>query len=126
MRRHSDRHHGDRTGAGRRARDRILTGQTPVQGVLARRRELENLILFLGDDLRESALALGGIEAFLVSAHKTLERPDLSPESLSALVSEDIDGRIELLADALQSLRRSMRLIQETISSEPCYRGENA
>lgn len=82
------------------------------------RRELEHLVLFLGDDLRESALAVGGIEAFLLRAQQLLEQPDLSAEDLRALVEdEQVVHRIDLLTDALSSLRRSMDRIHLALKS---------
>lgn len=118
MRRASDVQHGERTGGGRRARDRILTGETRPSPVLSGRRELEHLVLFLGDDLRESALAVGGIEAFLLRAQQLLEQPDLSAEDLRALVEdEQVVHRIDLLTDALSSLRRSMDRIHLALKS---------
>ncbi len=116
MRRESDRREGTRTGYGRRARDRILSGETLPSPVLSRRHELSNLILFLGDDLRESALAMGGIEAFLLRAQQLLEKPDLTPDELKGLVDDDeVVERIDLLWDALSSLRKSMGLIHDTL-----------
>lgn len=115
MRRESDRREGTRTGYGRRARDRILSGDTSPSPVL-RRHELANLVLFLGDDLRESALAMGGIEAFLLRAQQLLEKPDLTPDELKGLVDDDeVVERIDLLWDALSSLRKSMGLIHDTL-----------
>ena len=116
MRRTSDQEHGGRTGFGRRARDRMLAGETHPSPSLGEREELRNVVLFLGDDLRESALAVGGIEAFLLDAQRVLEKPDLTAEELARLLSNDrIGDRLELLADALASLRRSMGLICSTL-----------
>jgi hypothetical protein len=116
MRRDSDRRNGERTGVGRRARDRILAGSTAPSRALTARRELENLVLFLGDDLRESAMAVGGIEAFLLRAQQILEKPELTPEELRALVEDDaVVERMDLLWDALSSLRKSMGLIHDSL-----------
>jgi hypothetical protein len=116
MRRESDRREGSRTGIGRRARDRILAGQTDASPRLRERHELQNLILFLGDDLRSSALAVGGIESFLIRAQELLEKPDLSTDELRHLVEDDtVLERFDLLWDALSSLRRSMGLIHDTL-----------
>jgi hypothetical protein len=118
MRRASDRKEGERTGAGRRARDRILAGQTSPSAIIRSRRELENLILFLADDLRESAMAVGGIESFLVRAQRALEKPDLTLVELHAIADDrEVDERFELLADALGSLRRSMKQIVDSLES---------
>ena len=118
MRRESDRREGERTGIGRRARDRIMSGQTAPSPVIRGRYELQNLLLFLGDDLRESALAMGGIESFLLSAQQLLEKPELTAEELSSLVeSGEITERFDLLWDAVSSLRRSMALIHESLKT---------
>jgi hypothetical protein len=118
MRRASDRREGERTGAGRRARDRILAGQTSPSAIIQSRRELENLILFLADDLRESAMAVGGIESFLVRAQRALEKPELTMAELHALADDrEVEERFELLADALGSLRRSMKQIVDSLES---------
>jgi hypothetical protein len=118
MRRASDRKEGERTGAGRRARDRILAGQTSPSAIIRSRRELANLILFLADDLRESAMAVGGIESFLVRAQRALEKPELTLIELHAIADDrEVDERFELLADALGSLRRSMKQIVDSLES---------
>jgi len=118
MRRASDHSEGERTGNGRRARDRILSGQTLPSPVIRSRHELRNLVLFLGDDLRECALAVGGIESFLVRAQRVLENPELGAADLRAIVDDRrVIERFELLSDALGSLRRSMALIHDSLES---------
>ena len=118
MRRASDRREGERTGVGRRARDQILSGRTSPSPVLNGRHELSNLVLFLADDQREAALAVGGIESFLFRARSVLEKPALAPEDLRDLVEDrDVVERFDLLADAIGSLRRSMASIHEKLKS---------
>jgi hypothetical protein len=120
MRRASDHSEGERTGTGRRARDRMLSGQTQTSPVIGSRHELKNLILFLADDLRECALAVGGIESFLVRAQRVLEDPELDVAALRAIVDDrQVGERFDLLSDALGSLRRSMRLIHDSFESHP-------
>jgi hypothetical protein len=93
-----------------------MAGHTFAGAAINARYELRNLRLFLDDDLRESALAVGGIEAFLVRAQALLEKPDLEPDELEELVaSEDIAERMELLWDAVSSLRRSMERIRDSL-----------
>ena len=117
MRRESDRRNGERTGLGRRVRDRILAGDTAPSPRLREHRFLENRILFLADDLRESALAVGGIEAFLVRAQRLLEDPELTAEQLRILLDDhEVLSRIDLLADALASLRRSIGAIHDSLN----------
>ena len=106
MRRESDRSQGERTGVGRRARDRLLAGAATPSPTLRGRAELQNMILFLADDLRESALAMGGIEAFVMRAQRVLEKPELSVEDLHGLVDERaVLEQMDLLWDSLSSLR---------------------
>jgi hypothetical protein len=120
MRRASDHKEGERTGAGRRARDVLLAGRTEPSPALRARHELENLLLFLSDDLREAALAVGGIESFLLRAKAIVERNEPSPEELQQLVEDrDVVERFDLLSDALGSLRRSMALIHQNLKSRP-------
>ena len=87
MRRNSDHSEGERTGTGRRARDRILSGGTLPSPVITARHELANLVLFLSDDLRA-----------IVDDRRVVERFDL-------------------LADALASLRKSMARIHDSLES---------
>ena len=95
---------------------RMLAGQTALSPQIQERYDLQNLILFLGDDLRESALAVSGIEAFLLDAQRALENPDVSLADLRRIVDEpDVVSRIELLSDALGSLRRSIGLIHRAL-----------
>ena len=118
MRRTSDHTEGERTGAGRRARDRILAGETLPSPVIQGRHDLANLVLFLGDDLRECALAVGGIEAFLLRAQRVLEKPDLDATELRTIVDDRrVLERFDLLADALGSLRRSMAAIHDSLDA---------
>jgi hypothetical protein len=95
----------------------MLAGQTEASPAIRTRYELQNLILFLSDDLRESALAVGGIESFLVRAQSMLEKPDLTPDELASLVEDaEVVERFDLLWDAITSLRRSMALIHESLA----------
>jgi len=119
MRRESDRGQGERTGVGRRARDRLLAGAATPSPTLRGRAELQNMILFLADDLRESALAMGGIEAFIMRAQRVLENPDLGVEDLQTLVDDgSVLERMDLLWDALGSLRKSMSLIHDSLRKD--------
>lgn len=119
MRRESDRAQGERTGVGRRARDRLLAGAATPSPTLRGRAELQNMILFLADDLRESALAMGGIEAFVMRAQRVLERPELCVDDLHGLVDDPtVLEQMDLLWDSLSSLRKSMSLIHESLRKD--------
>ena len=110
VRRESDIRSGPRTGAGRRARDRLLTGTPPATAGPRPDSDLEHLLLFVGDDLRESALAVGGIEAFLVQVRGVLENGDAG-ELAPLADSSDLDDRLAALDTALTALRRSLRRV---------------
>ena len=114
MRRLSDIRSGSRTGCGRRARDRLLSGEPVAAPALdPRNSELDNLLLFVADDLREPALAVGGIEAFLVEVEDLLGRSDLGTEHLSELLgAHDVEHRVAEMDDALASLLRSLRRVR--------------
>jgi hypothetical protein len=101
---------------GRRARDRIVLGDSLGPKALASRAELQNLLLFVDDDLRETALAIGGIESFLLQALALLEREDISRDELAALAGDaDVLERIDSLAETLISLRRRLGRIADTL-----------
>jgi hypothetical protein len=71
--------------------------------------ELRNLLLFLDDDLRETATALGGIETFLVQAQELIEKEDVTASELRALAADlGVDGQLDSLGETLTSLRRRM------------------
>jgi hypothetical protein len=97
-----------------------MAGTTTPSPTLRGRAELQNMILFLADDLRESALAMGGIEAFVMRAQRVLEKPELSTQDLRALVEDqEVLERMDLLWDALNSLRKSMSLIHASLARDP-------
>jgi hypothetical protein len=100
---------------GRRLRDRLVDREG-TENPRLRRYELSNLLLFLDDDLRETALAIGGIEGFLTAALALLEKEDLDAAELQALAgSQDVLDRLDYLGENLVSLRRRMGLIAETL-----------
>ena len=63
-------------------RDRLVD-RDGTENPRLRRYELCNLMLFVDDDLRETALAIGGIEGFLTAALALLEKEDLDAAELS-------------------------------------------
>jgi hypothetical protein len=112
MRRASDTRDAERTGAGRRARDRLLTGDDqPLPEAIPQdaRPRVSQRMLLLADELRESALAAAGVEAYLVRLHRLLDRDDVSLAELRAVAADDeIERRLGVLDDAIASLRRSL------------------
>jgi hypothetical protein len=101
---------------GRRARDRIGRRARIRNRTLVGKHELRNLLLFVDDDLRETAVALGGIESFLVNAQELIEREDVTGEELRRLASDlGIDGQLDYLGETLASLRRRMNQIADKL-----------
>ncbi|HJZ86627.1 MAG TPA: hypothetical protein VKN99_15725 [Polyangia bacterium] len=100
---------------GRRLRDRLVAREGTANPTLLRY-ELQNLLLFVDDDLRETALALGGIESFLTHALAVLEKEDVVPDELAALACDaNVLDRLDYLGETLSNLRRRMGLIAQTL-----------
>ena len=102
----------ERRVSGRRARardrlmDRANTTYVPNPS-LASLERVENLLLFIDDDLRESALSMERIERYLVATLDMLEGDRLDPTEVDALATnEDVLDQIDLLNESLESLRR--------------------
>jgi DNA-binding transcriptional MerR regulator len=76
---------------------------------LAAVKNVENLLLFVDDDLRETGLALRRIEAYLSRTLSTLESPALRREQVHALASEhQVLEHVDLLTETLEQLRRRL------------------
>jgi len=104
----------DRRDSGKRARarDRLMDRATqPYRQTRALENvdRVENLLLFIDDDLRETALAISNIEAYLISTLAMLERDELTRDQVHELASDtDILEHVDLLNETLESLRRRM------------------
>ncbi len=113
MRRKSDTHGDSRTGRGRRTRDRLLTGEPPLEQVLAADASssgLCNQLFLLGDEMREAALGVARIESFLVEVQTLLGTSGLSADDVEAVLARDNTAdHLDQLEDALSGLRRSLR-----------------
>lgn len=117
---HGDRDPGSRANAperrasGRRARarDRLLDrGSQPTQvgDALERVRDIENLLLFVDDDIRETALAMQRIEDYLTRTMATLDHPQLRREHVLALAGDErVLDHLDRLSETLESLRRRL------------------
>lgn len=105
---------GDRrqSGTRRRARDRLFeraTAAYPQSEALSQVRNLENLILFIDDDLRETALALHHIEGYLLQTLGLLERPRLTRAEVQAVAGDDgVLEHVDQMVETLESLRRRL------------------
>lgn len=97
------------SGARVRARDRLMdraTRPNPEGDALSRVRGIQNLVLFIDDDLRETGMALGKVEGYLVEILKLIEQPRLTREDVHALASDaEILDHVDSLVDTLETLR---------------------
>ena len=74
---------------------------------LSQVKHIENLLLFIDDDLRESALSMERIERYLISTLELLEGDRLVPEQVEALATdEEILDQIDQLNENIENLRR--------------------
>jgi hypothetical protein len=86
--------------------DRASKPYTP-NPALAQVERVENLLLFIDDDLRESALSMERIERYLVSTLDMLEGDQLNRAEIEGLANnDDVLDQIDLLNESLESLRR--------------------
>ena len=116
MRRSSDTRADSRTGRGRRARDRMLRDQpTPTDAAVPA--EVSNRMMLSGDDLREAALALSGIEAFLCAADRVLDGAPAPGDIERLLAGADIGDRLEDLDAALGSLVQGLRHLRAALQT---------
>lgn len=97
-------------GRRRRLRDR-LEAEGLHSSALSGHAELRNALLLCDDDMRQTAQALGGIEAFVMAALRVLEKHDVTREDVMDLLREDVQEKLDSLADSLNGLRRSLRTI---------------
>lgn len=104
----------ERRASGRRARarDRLMdrASQAHVPNAkLVGVENVENLLLFVDDDLRETALAIHKIEGFLLRTLGLLEATDLRREDVRAVASDtSVLDHVDLLNETLESLRRRL------------------
>jgi hypothetical protein len=76
---------------------------------LAQVKQVENLLLFIDDDLRETALSMERIERYLLSTLDMLEGDILVRAEIEALATdEEVLEQIDQLNENLESLRRRM------------------
>jgi hypothetical protein len=96
-------------GPKRRLNDRLVDREGTSNPSLADRYELQNLLLLIDDDLRETALSIRGIERFLADALRLLDGDALALSDLHRLAGDDeVLERMDTLCETLGSLRRRM------------------
>lgn len=100
------------SGGRARARDRLMDRASQPYAPnpsLARIRHVENIMLFIDDDLRETALSMGRIERYLVSTLDLLEADHLDAGEVKALATDvEVLDQIDMLSETLECLRRRM------------------
>ena len=107
----------------RRLRDRIASLESTENPSL-HRHELKNHVMLVEDDLRQTALALGAIEAYLTQSMELLEDEALTSEAMRVHAEDEtILDRFDTLSENLDQLRRRMRSIAAAMSHEPGSRG---
>jgi hypothetical protein len=126
MRRTSDSRSDSRTGQGRRARDRLLRGEPSGSPAFSERSShLDNLLHFVGDDIREAALSVAGVEAYLVRVQDALALPAVTHRDLESLVAGcDLEERIADLDGALASLLGSLNRLRVELVATRAAPGE--
>ncbi|MBZ5714034.1 hypothetical protein [Nannocystis pusilla] len=101
-----------RSGNRTRARDRMMDRASrdyPESDALRGVRGVENLVLFIDDDLRETGMALGHVEAYLVEILRMLEGPRIKREDVHALASDTrVLDHVDMLVENLETLRRRL------------------
>jgi hypothetical protein len=101
---------------GRRVRDRMIDRDGTANPALARDRAIRNHLLLFDDDLREAALALGGLESFLSRTLTTLESDRLTRADVEALATEKaVEEQLGQLDDGIANLRRRLRQIAQSL-----------
>ncbi len=102
-----------------RARDRLMDRMMrPPQEAdsLSRVRGVENLVLFIDDDLRETAMALGNVENYLLEILKLLEAPRLAREEVHALAADmTVLDHVDMLVETLETLRRRLAKLSASL-----------
>ena len=99
---------GQRARVRDRLMDRANTDYAP-NPAFAHLRDVENLLLFIDDDLRETALAMERIEKYLVSTLGVLDSSTLDREDIFSLATDpSVLEHVEVLTETLESLRRRM------------------
>lgn len=97
------------SGTRARARDRLMdraTRPTPESDALSHVRGLQNLVLFIDDDLRETGMSLGKVEGYLVEILKLIEQPRITREDVHALASDTrVLEHVDTLVESLETLR---------------------
>lgn len=101
-----------RSGRRTRARDRLMdraSREHPESDALRGVRDIENLLLFVDDDLREAGVAMSKVEGYLVQILRLLEAPRVAREDVHALAQDTaVLDDVDALVESLETLRRRL------------------
>jgi hypothetical protein len=93
----------------RRLRDRIASLERIDNPALRAMPRVGTQVLLVDDDLRQTALSLGAVEAFLAASMALLEKPGLTADELHEHADDDaVLDRLEVLSENVATLRRRM------------------
>ena len=88
----------------------------PRNESISRTESVENLLLFIDDDLRETALAMERVEGFLLRTLDLLEHEELARRDVQALANDvTVLEHVDMLMETLESLRRRMARLASTL-----------
>jgi len=77
---------------------------------------VENLLLFIDDDLRETALSMERIEKYLATTLGLLEKKQIDRAEICALAGDtEVLDHVDMLNETLESLRRRMARLAATL-----------
>lgn len=92
------------------------TREYPQNESLGGSLHLENLLLFIDDDLRETALALTHVESYLVRTLGLLEAQEITKREVHALASStEVLDHVDVLTETLESMRRRLARLAANI-----------
>src|SRR5437016_2308804 len=95
--------------AKRRLRDRLMDRDGIANPALNERYELTNLLLLVDDDLRQTARALGTVDAFLAEAADVLEREGVQADDLARLATDgDVLDCLDDIQENVAGLRKKL------------------
>jgi hypothetical protein len=87
----------------------MLDAEPSLEQVIGADAATSNQLFMLGDDIRESALALAGIEAYLARVQTLMHQSGLSKREVHSLIHQEaVDDHVGELDDALQRLQRTL------------------
>ncbi len=114
-----DAHERRDSGGRARVRDRLMDRATRSysrSNAFDGAQNVENLLLFIDDDLRETALSMERIEKYLATTLGLLEKKQIDRAEICALAGDtEVLDHVDMLNETLESLRRRMARLAATL-----------